>query len=194
MELALRGCGNIDLERMTPLAALLLEAGAKKTSRMKDFVEQIGERFEFHRANFNPALVGAASDALDRLYTVFDVPPVRRRQLHDGKSQIVVKASSWQEQHPELWDLLVPSQGHAATIQGEVIRISGRIAHELDGNGGLNWNSDFKKMADAFRRYVEAGNPLSPANLAEVATVIHDLKRRSGDPARLCELRSRGCS
>jgi hypothetical protein len=188
LELALRGCSNIDLERMAPLAVVLLEAGAKKTSRMKDFVEEIGKRFEFHRTNFNPEFVEAASDALDRLYTLFDVPPVRRRQMHDGKSQIVVKASSWQKQHQELWDLLVPSQGHAATIQGEVIRISGCIACELDDNGGANWDSDFNKMADAFRRYVEAGNPLSPSDLADAATAIQDAKRRSGDPARLCEL------
>jgi hypothetical protein len=188
MELTLRGCSNIDLERMAPLAIILLEAGAKKTSRMKDFVEEIGKRFEFHRANFNPELVEAASDALDRLYTLFDLPPVGRRQMHDGKSQIVVKASSWQKQHPELWDLLVPSKGHAATLQGEVIRISGRIAHELDGNGGANWDSDFNKMADAFRRYVEAGTPLSSSDLADAAAVIRDVKRRSGDPARLCEL------
>jgi hypothetical protein len=108
--------------------------------------------------------------------------------MHDGKSQIVVETSSWQKQHQELWDLLVPSQGPAATIQGEVIRISGRIAYELDGNGGVNWDSDFNKMADAFHRYVEAGNPLSPSDLGAAATVIQDVKRRSGDPARLCEL------
>jgi ankyrin repeat protein len=188
LELALRGCNNINLERMALLAILLLEAGAKKTSRMKDFVEEIGKSFEFHRTNFNPELVEAASDALDRLYTLFDVPRVRRRQMHDGKSEIVVTASSWQKQHQELWDLLVPSQGHAITTQGEVIRISGRIAYELDDNGGANWDSDYNKMADAFRRYVEAGNPLSPSDLADAATVIHDVKRRSGDPARLCEL------
>jgi hypothetical protein len=31
--------------------------------------------------------------------------------------------------------------------------------------------SDFEKMADAFRRYVEAGNPLSPSDLADAAAV-----------------------
>jgi hypothetical protein len=188
LELALRGCNNTDLERMAPLAVVLLEAGAKKTSRMKDFVAEIGKRFEFHRATFNLDTVEAASDALDRLYMLFDVPPVPRRQMHDGKSQIVVTARSWQKQHQEMWELLVPSRGHATTIQGEVIRISGRIAHELDDNGGANWDSDFKNMADAFRGYVEAGNPLSASDLADTATVIQEVKRRSGEAARLCEL------
>jgi ankyrin repeat protein len=188
LELALRHCRNSDLQSMALLAVVLLEAGAKKTSRMKDFVEKIGKDFEFHRTNVNPQFVEAASDALDRLYMHFDVPPVPRRQMHDGKSRIVVTASRWQKQHQELWNLLVPSEGHAATIQGEVIRISGRIAYELDGNGGGNWNSDFNEMADAFRRYVEAGNPLSPSDLADAAAVTREVKRRSGDPGRLCEL------
>src|SRR5262249_22133308 len=162
LELALRGCSNTDLEPIAPLAALLLDASPKKTPRMKEFVEGIGERRDVHRDKFNPDSVAAASDALDRLYALFDVPPVRRRLMHDGRSPIVVTASSWQEQHRELWDLLVPSQGHSATIQGEVIRISGRIAYELHGTGGANWDADFKKMADALRRHVGAGQPLPP--------------------------------
>lgn len=188
LELALIRCTNIDLERMAPLAVLLLEAGAKKTSRMKDFVEEIGKRFELHRAGFNTASVGSASDALDHLYELFNVPPVPHRQMHDGKTQIVVKANSWQKQHQELWGFLVPSSGPAATIQGEVIRISGRIAHELEDNGGGNWDSDFNRMADAFLEYTQAGNPLTSSDYQDAMTVVGDVKRRSGDRARLCEL------
>ena len=188
LELALSRCSNIDLERMAPLAVLLLEAGAKTTSRIKDFVEEIGKGFEFHRAGFNPESVGPASAGLDRLYALFNVPPVPHRQMHDGKSQIVVRANSWQIQHQELWELLVPSRGPATTIQGEVIRISGRIVHELEDNGGANWDSDFKKMADAFLEDIQAGNPLTSSDYEGAKTVVRDVKRRSGNPPRLCEL------
>jgi len=188
LELGLRDCTNISLERMVSLAIILLEAGAKKTSRMKILVERIGKQFEWHRAGFNPAGVDAASAALDRLYELFDVPPVPRRQIHDGKSLIVVMATSWQEQHQELWELLVPSKGPAATIQGEVIRISGRIDYELNGNGGANWDTDYKKMADAFLEYVQTGNPLSPPDNAYAAAIVREAKRKSGDPARLCKI------
>lgn len=188
LELALRSCSNIDLERMAPLAVLLLEVGAKTTSRMKGFVEEIGKRFEFHRAGFNPESVGSASAGLDRLYALFNVPPVPHRQMHDGKSQIVVRANSWQIQHQELWELLVPSQGPASTIQGEVIRISGRIAYELENNGGVNWDSDFNKMADAFLEHIQAGNRLASSDYEGATTVVGDVKRRSGNPPRLCEL------
>ena len=187
LELALRGCSNIDIENMVTLAKVLLEAGAEKTPRMKKFVEEIGNRFEFHRSGFNPELVDAVSRALDELYEIFEVSPMPRRQMHDGISPVVVKAKTWQTQHRELWNLLVPSQGPAATVQGEVIRISGRIANELEGNGGVNWDADWNKMADAFLEHLKSGKPLSPPELAEVAAIVTEVKRMSGDTARMAE-------
>jgi len=188
LELALRGCGNIDIEDMVMLAKVLLEAGAEKTPRMKDFVKEIGKRFEFHRSDFNPEHVDAVSRALDELCQIFEVSPMPRRQMHDGISPVGVKTKTWQTQHQELWNLLVPSQGPAATVQGEVIRISGRIGNELEGNGGVNWDADWKKMADAFLEHLRGGNPLSPPELAEAAAIVTEVKRKSGDTARMAEL------
>ncbi len=187
LELALRGCSNIDIENMMMLAKVLLEAGAEKTPRMKEFVQEIGNRFEFHRRDFNPEHVDAVSRALDELYEIFEVSPMPRRQMHDGISPVVVKAKTWQVQHQELWNLLVPSQGPAATVQGEVIRISGRIANELEGNGGVNWDADWKRMADAFLEHLRGGKPLSPPELAEAAVIVTEVKRKSGDTARMAE-------
>jgi hypothetical protein len=99
-----------------------------------------------------------------------------------------VKAKTWQTQHQELWNLLVPSQGPAATVQGEVIRISGRIAHELEDNGGGNWDADFKRMADAFLEHLQGGKPLSPQELVEAAAIVAAVKRKTGDTARMAEL------
>lgn len=188
LELALRGCANIDLENMVALAKVLLDTGAKKTPRMKDFVEEIGKRFEFHRSGFDPGSVDAASRALDQLYEIFEVSPAPRRELHDVKLPITVRAKTWQKQHQELWDQLVPSSGPAATIQGEVIRISGRIANELEGNGGSNRDADFRRMAEAFLEHVRRGEPLPPADIEEVAAIIAEVKRKSGDTTRMAQL------
>ncbi|NTX25749.1 ankyrin repeat domain-containing protein [Burkholderia pyrrocinia] len=186
LERALRTCDNADLEHMVALAEVLLGAGAARTPGMQDSVAAIGERFEFMRERFNQEAVAAASAALERLYTLFDVPPVPRRQLHDAQSPIVVAAGAWQEQHQALWTQLVPGTGHAATVQGEIVRISGRIAYELDHNGGCNWDADFRKMADAFAAFVRTGTSLPAADLSDVDAVVHDVKRQSGDPAQLC--------
>ncbi|MGN0944770.1 hypothetical protein, partial [Fusobacterium varium] len=41
------------------------------------------------------------------------------KSLHDEKSEIIVKISdNWLEQYKELWELLVPKQGKASTVQG----------------------------------------------------------------------------
>jgi hypothetical protein len=188
LELALRGCNNIDIENMVALAKVLLDAGAEKTPRMKGFVEEIGKRFEFHRSGFDPGRMDAVSSALNELYEIFEVSPVPRRQMHDGNSPVLVKAKTWQTQHEELWNVLVPPKGPAATVQGEVIRISGRISHELDGNGGGNWDADYKRMADAFLEHVQGGKPLSPPDLAEAAAIVAEVKRKCGDTGRMAEL------
>ena len=46
--------------------------------------------------------------------------------MHDAKSQISVKGEKWQDQYNELWNMLVPGNGKANTIQGEMIRIVGK--------------------------------------------------------------------
>lgn len=155
LEYALRRCSNVNLAEMAAIAELLLAAGASRTARMKDFVEVLGKTFEFHRAAFNRDMLDAASAALSRLYLIFGVTPVAARIIHDGTSPITVKDGSWQEQHQMLWELLVPSNGAAATVQGEVIRISGRIARELGRNDGINWDADYRAMAEAFVKHLQ---------------------------------------
>ncbi|WP_343674524.1 ankyrin repeat domain-containing protein [Chitinophaga sp.] len=188
LELALQTCSNIEIVKTLAIAKLYLDAGMPVTPRMKESVMEVGKRFEFHRANFNKDSVREVSNALEELYRLFGAEPVAKRLMHDGESPIVCKTTSWQDQHNELWALLVPSSGPAATVQGEVIRISGKISRELLGNGGINWDDDFKKMADAFFTFVQAGNALLPAELEETATIVKEVKRKAGDTDRMLEL------
>jgi hypothetical protein len=185
---ALQQCGNTGITGMVAVAEILLDAGASNTPRMREFVTRIGRNFEFYRASYNRESVDAVSAALERLYALFDVPPVPRRAMHDGKAPIVAKSATWQKRHQELWELLVPSSGAAVTVQGEVIRISGRIANELDGNGGVNWDSDYKQMADALLVHLGSGEPLPDPELKEAATIVSEIKRKHGDTRRLSAL------
>lgn len=207
---ALQRCSNATIERMAPMAELLLGTlpdksekprsfvsrvfggGTKRVSpvtpEMQDLVHRIGVAFEFHRSGFNPESVDATSRALDRLYTLFDVPPVPRRALHDGKSPIAAKPGRWEDQHQELWELLVPSSGPASTVQGEVIRISGRINDELERNGGVNWDSDYRRMADAFLDHLSSARPLPGAELETARQTIAEVKGQRGGAAEMCKL------
>jgi len=187
LELALRGCNNIDIENMVLLAKVLLDAGAKKTPRMKGFVEEIGKRFEFHRSGFDPKGVDVVSNALDQLYEIFEVSPV-------PAARFMTASRPWRESEdlanaaPGTVEPARPFARAAAAVQGEVIRISGRIAHELEDNGGANWDADYKRMADAFFEHVQGGKPLAPPDLAEAAAIVAAVKRKPGNTARMAEL------
>ncbi len=188
--LALANCRPADLKPMAEVADLLLAAGDTITPDMRQSVTRVGTEFEFHRAGYNPDYVDATDAGLSHVYALFGVPPVPRRAMHDDRAPITVKTDRWQTQHGELWDLLVPSSGHAATVQGEVIRITGKLSHELLDNGGCNWDADYKTMLAALPGYLATGKPLDAAALEEIARLTHTLRDGSGDeePARLCEL------
>jgi hypothetical protein len=188
LEYALMGCSNPDLPTMAVTAKVLLERGAEKSEKAKAFVRRLGETFEFHRASFNEDLVDACSAGLDELHAMFDVPPVARRREHDGKSPIVVKASTWRAQFDELWNLLVPSSGPAATVQGEVVRITGRLADEILRNGGGNWDLDHRKMAKALSGHLRSGDALSSSSMEDVDEVLNAMPRGDQGLARLTEL------
>ena len=84
------------------------------------------------------------------------------------------------EEFQLLWDLLVPSMGKAETAQGEVIRIAGRVQHEFLDNGCMNWDDDFRKMLDAFLRYLQLGNGFSKEDLMSAELLVQLLKENGG--------------
>ncbi|WP_099221549.1 ankyrin repeat domain-containing protein [Listeria costaricensis] len=189
LERALARANNLDIPQLVPISALLLKAGTPITEKMKASVERIGQNFEFHRAGFNTELLPETDAALTRLYDLFQVPPVPRRNIHDGHSPIEVAPGKWNEQYQALWSLLIPSSGPAQTVQGEAIRITGRVSDELQRNGGANWNADYRKMLTALPHYFQMGEPLEKSLLKEAQQIT---KAGSQIPdeslTRLCEL------
>ncbi|MDE7297809.1 MAG: hypothetical protein K2N94_03125 [Lachnospiraceae bacterium] len=171
LENLLSGCMNAYIINALAIARLLLNAGAPKTLEIKESVHRIGERFEFYRADFNKECLDEFSDALMELYKLFDVEPVPQRVVYDGSSPIVVKSGTWQKQHAELWDLLVPGRGHADTVQGEVIRIIGKVNHEILDNGAINWDADYKKLPLAMADYFKLADGLE-ASLVNEACIL----------------------
>lgn len=189
LELTLFTCNNIDIENTLEISKILLQEGAKRTERMQELVSSIGKEFEYVRANFNKDYVEQTSNALDELYSLFEVNSAPKRILHDGTSPISVNETAWQKQHEQLWELLVPASGNAKTLQGEVIRISGRIARELLDNGGMNWDSDFKLMATGLNEFTQYGQQLSEEEASELTKIVNEVTRKNDSNInRLSEL------
>lgn len=169
-------------------AELYLKVGCKITEAVKECVTRIGEDFEFHRSGFNPDYVEEADKSLQKLYELFEVTPIQKRIIHDGHTPIYLSGKTWQERFEYAWDLLIPSSGKAATVQGEAVRVAGRIRDELFRNGGCNWDKDFRKMLNAFPKYVLQGNSLDAALLAEIEEIKKDILNDDNLADRLAEL------
>ncbi len=189
---ALARCQNINISNMAKIAALLLDAGAKITPDMLESVQRIGEKFEFHRDAFNKDYLVETDMGLIQLYSLFGVKPVAKRNMHDGVSPINVTGYSWKEQYNHLWDWLIPSSGAAKTIQGEVIRITGRVRDELYRNGGANWDKDYRKMLNALLNHFSSGVALSEFEIEEAKSLTSKIHAKGDDDDsitdRLCEL------
>lgn len=187
---ALACASNGDIEALSEIADLLLTAQTPVMPEMRQSVAKIGKNFAFYRADFNPEYLPQTEAALERLYTLFQVEPVAARKVHDGSSQITVEAGSWQKQLSLLWELLVPGNGVASTVQGEVIRICGKVAREILDNGAMNWDRDYKKLSQALPGYFALGSPLEPSLSAEAIRLAKGISANSDDEEldRLSEL------
>lgn len=170
-------CDNKDIAQAAKTAALLLHLGEKVTKFAKEQVIRIGENFEFHRERINPDFLEETENGLQELYTLFKIKPVAKRIQHDGISPIIVPDEPLEKQFEYLWSFLVPSSGSAKTIQGEVIRISGKIRDEILRNGAGNWDKHFKKMLSAMIDYFQKGNPLQEIAMEkanELKTLLYE--------------------
>ncbi|MFG1784588.1 ankyrin repeat domain-containing protein [Rhodococcus oryzae] len=184
----LRRTKNFIIPSMSRVAKMLLDAGDPITEEMLAAVTRIGTEFEFHRDNFNPDFLDETDAGLTELYRLFGVTPVAGRLRHDGVSPIAVPAGAWQDQHQALWELLVPSNGPATTVQGEVVRLTGRIAREILDDGSPNWGRDFANMLAALPEHYASGAPLPTGELLEARNLARALRSGNGSDAQVYRL------
>lgn len=155
------------------IAKLLLSLGVPITEQMKEYVGVMGKRFEDKKLNptlseYSKYIIERNEPIMNELYRLFGVEPIKPRQLYDGHSQIIVPDNDdLQATFKQLWDFLVLPIGQCSTVQGEVIRITGRIAGEIYRNGGMNWKADYQKMLNALINYFKMGYPLSDERLQQ---------------------------
>lgn len=165
----LQRCSSTTIEEMAEIAELLLAAGDVVDGGMRESVRRIAANFEDIREVFNEESLPTTDAALHRLYELFGVAPIVAAERHDGTSPILLPEGDWVEQHSALFDFLIPAMGVATTAQGEAIRISGRVANELDGIGGVNLDDDFRRMVDMLLMLLRRGIPLDDEDLVDAA-------------------------
>ncbi len=182
---------NANIPDLVIMIKYLIDKGAKLSGEEQKQVERIGTDFEWFRDRINKDYIDEIESSLKELYKIFNVMPIPKRVVYDGKSKIKVKAKKWEDQHEELWQLLVPSCGHAPTLQGEVIRISGKLSQEILDNGKMNWDKEYLQMVQALLGYLSQGNQLTESENNEFINIINKIKQNhawNDELSRLSEL------
>lgn len=182
---------RIPLDTTVEICNVLLGAGAQMSQTAKGAVTTIGERFEKCKHDYRDAArLKSHVESLSRLYALFDVPPVPAIEVHSGAAPILVSEARNDKAFHQLWDYLVPSSGHAATVQGELIRLVGKIFHEILDNGGINWDEAYRKIPSAMAGYFEMGVQLPAQQHQEAVSLSKrvSLKSTEDDFTRLASL------
>lgn len=141
------------ISRVLESIEVLLDAGSKIDDEAREEFTKFGRRYN--------RMSGKARDeyqpVMDRLYERIGAERPDVITPHDGHSDIIVpEDKSTNGQFKYLWNYLVPGGGAAATVQGEVIRIVGRLGYEALEMGYVNWDEDFVQMTDFWLETVGA--------------------------------------
>lgn len=172
------------------IAEMLMAKNATSKGDPKKLVEQIGQGFEFRKSSMDADKVAECEPALEKLYKLFGVEPVKKIVKHDGISPIKVAQKDNKKAFEELWESLVPSKGKCETVQGEMIRIAGKLGHWLEEYSGdkRRWKTNCAKMLEALPKYYAMGKPLPPKKAAAfealIAKIDYDSEPEDEDPLR----------
>ena len=175
----------LDTPRALAVIRLLLSVGAPVGERVPTALRSMDRMrctFITHGLpdHLSQSRVDEASAALSELCALFGVEQqeAQRAPVVGERLELDLSVPALR-QYGELWDLLVPDSGQCRTLQGEVIRIAGRVGHEVYDNGGINWDRSFGKLLDQYLRVVASGVSLPPDSLSRAEAAVASLKSRS---------------
>ena len=185
MEYALRQESLFDAPRALPVMRLLLSLGAPVGERVPVALRSMDRMrctFITHGLpdHLSQSRVDEASAALSELCALFAVEQREAQRAPAVGERLELDPSvPALRQHGDLWDLLVPDSGQCQTLQGEVIRIAGRVGYEVYDNGGINWDRSFGALLDQYLSVVRSGLPMPPDSVARAEAAVASLKSRS---------------
>ncbi|PPF44413.1 hypothetical protein C5B85_09670 [Pseudoclavibacter sp. AY1F1] len=148
------------------VARILVDRGVTVSGDTPKYLRQTMSQLQGFIAKGNGSEANLAT--LMELFELLGVEPTVPPRVLEPGEPITVTTEGWKAQYSELWKMLVPGGGAAESVQGEVVRIAGRVGNEILGNGGGNWDKDFDKMLQAYRAHVRTGAPLEDTELASV--------------------------
>jgi hypothetical protein len=79
-----------------------------------------------------------------------------------------MQSKPWQAEFKRLWSELVPPYGQAKTVQGELIRITGRLSDEAYRNGNVNFDHDHAAMCQYLRQTLKDHTVFSAEEMEQI--------------------------
>jgi hypothetical protein len=92
------------------------------------------------------------------------------------------KAYNWKKEHTRLWAELVPKSGQAPTLQGELIRIAGKLTDQAFRNGNTNWDADHERMWRFVGKHLDDSSTFSKEERALIREKIDEIIRDYDSP------------
>lgn len=168
-----------DLRTLPALASVtgpLVAAGAAVTAEMRAQICLLGREIEAIRAGSQELYIERRDAAYAPLIQIFGLDTDSTLDSHAG-DEIFVPRVRFDAQHQVLWAALVPEVGHAASAQGEAIRITGKVAYELREMGGINWDDDYRSMLTQLSTIIRLGTALDDAKLQRMTDATSIVSR-----------------
>ncbi len=92
------------------------------------------------------------------------------------------KPYNWKQEHQRLWEAHVPSSGAADTLQGELIRICGKLVDQAYRNGNCNWNEDHETMWRFVGEQITSDSTFEEDTKLEIRGIIEEIIRDEACP------------
>ena len=89
---------------------------------------------------------------------------------------------NWKKEHGRLWDEYVPPSGPADTLQGELIRICGKLIDQAYRNGNCNWDDDHETMWRFVGQKITADDTFDDDTKVEIRLVVEEIIRNEAIP------------
>lgn len=86
----------------------------------------------------------------------------------------------YDNEYKELWKKLVPKSGQADTIQGELVRVIGRLADEFYRNGNGNWNINYRLFTNFLYKHLSDYSVFDMYVVREIRADIQTIRDLGG--------------
>jgi hypothetical protein len=98
------------------------------------------------------------------------------------KEKYVMEDIKWWEEQPKLWQKYVPASGQADSVQGELIRCTGKVADEAYRNGNINWESGFERLVRYVGEKLNDPDTFSTDEIKKISDAVESIVRDFDSP------------